>query len=636
VQVIKKKNIKKWVPEIGAVVFKKGFTRFKVWAPLADKVYVCLDPYGRRKMIAMEPTGKGYFAVESDASPGYLYVYVLDDAEERPDPASRSQPHGVHAPSRIVDTGSFSWSDTEWKGLPLEDLIIYELHTGTFTPAGTFQGIIPYLPYLSRDLGVTALELMPVSQFPGERNWGYDGTYLYAPHEAYGGPEGLAALVDACHAHGLAVILDLVYNHLGPEGNYLWGFGPYFTDRYRTPWGPAINYDGPGSDEVRRFIVENALYWATEYHIDGLRLDAVHGIFDSSPIHILREIGETVHRQGQALGRQIHVIAESDLNDVRLIRPASKGGFGLDAQWSDDFHHSLHTLLTGEKEGYYQDFGSLDDMAVAFRDGFVYHGQFSRFRNRCHGTSSRTRPGRQFVVSSQTHDQVGNRARGERLSALVPPEALKLAAGLVLTAPFIPLLFMGEEYAETAPFLYFTSFEDQKLAEAVRKGRRKEFESFRWKDDIPDPQEPSTFYRSKLNLSLRNRPDHRVILEYYKRLIRLRRSHSALIGCDRSRMRLFRCGSEPVLILERRDRSETSRCLILASFSPEPVTVKPSAPAGSWRPLLSSYQREFGSPPSGPEKFTIGYGNGPLSLPPYFFGVYEGTSGTNEDHTTME
>ncbi len=618
-----KKNIKRWVPEIGCIVKKNGYTRFTVWAPIAKEVQVCLDPYGRREMISMEPTEKGYFVADSDASPGTIYLYVLDGETERPDPASRSQPYGVHAPSRIVDTGAFSWSDLEWKGRPLEELIIYELHTGTFTPAGTFQGIIPYLPYLSEELGITAIELMPVAQFPGERNWGYDGTYLYAPHEAYGGPEGLAALVDACHHHSLAVILDVVYNHLGPEGNYLRSFGPYFTDRYRTPWGPAINFDGSGSDEVRRFIVENALYWVTEYHIDGLRLDAIHGIFDFSPIHILRDINEAVHRQGQALGRQIHVIAESDLNDVRVIRPTSRSGFGLDAQWCDDFHHSLHTLLTGEKEGYYQDFGSLDHMAMAFKNGFVYQGQYSKFRNRCHGTSSRTRPGRQFVVSSQTHDQVGNRAGGERLSALVSPEALKLAAGLVLTAPFIPLLFMGEEYAETAPFLYFTSFEDQRLAEAVRKGRSKEFKSFHWKGEIPDPQEPSSFFRSQLNLSLRNQPDHKVILEYYKRLISLRRSHPALIGCDRSRMRLFRCGSEPVLILERREHTETSRCLILASLSPKTITIKPLEPVGSWRSLLRSYQMEFGSPPSGPEDFTIGYGNGPLSLPPYFFGVYE-------------
>jgi maltooligosyltrehalose trehalohydrolase len=619
----KKKNFKPWRPELGAVVNKAGCTRFKVWSPRAKKVQVCLDPWGRRETIPMQREEKGYFILESDAPPGALYYYVLDGGAERPDPASRHQPHGVHAPSRVVDTTAFSWSDAGWEGRPLEELIIYELHAGSFTPEGTFQGIINRLPYLARELGITALELMPVAQFPGERNWGYDGTYLFAPHHAYGGPEGLAALVDACHGQGLAVILDVVYNHLGPEGNYLWDFGPYFTDRYRTPWGAAVNFDGPGSDEVRRFFIENALYWVTEYHIDGLRLDAIHGIFDFSPIHILREIGEAVHRQGLALGRRIHVIAESDLNDVRVIQAVSRGGWGLDAQWSDDFHHSFHTLITGEKAGYYQDFGSLEHMAMVYEDGFTYRGQYSKYRERRHGTSARTRPGWQFVVHSQTHDQVGNRARGERLSALVPPEALKLAAGLVLTAPFVPLLFMGEEYAEKVPFLYFTSFEDQKLAQAIREGRKREFEKFHWKEEIPDPQDPNTFFRSHIELSLRNKPGHKGIFEYYKRLIRLRRSHPALTGCDRSLMRLFRCNSEPVLILERRDREGKRCCLILASFSPKKVFIRPQGPEGLWQMLLSSYQAEFESSPCGPQEFSIGSGSGALSLPPYFFGIYE-------------
>jgi len=472
-----------WTLDLGANVTYQG-TRFNVWAPKVSSI--SLKVVGDPNEIPMNPETRGYFTTFLvNAGAGTKYTYLLDGTEQRPDPVSRFQPEGVHGPSEVVDPNNFPWEDHAWKGIPLERLILYEIHTGTFTREGTFEAIIPLLDYLRNDLGVTAIELMPVAQFPGERNWGYDGTYLYAPQNSYGGPMGLKRLINVCHQKGLAVILDVVYNHLGPEGNYLGNYGPYFTNRYRTPWGPAVNFDGPESDEVRRFIVDNALYWVTEYHIDGLRIDAIHGIFDFSAQHILYDIREAVHRQAMTLGRPIWVIAESDLNDVRVIDPPSKGGFGLDAQWNDDFHHCLHTLLTGEQNGYYQDFGKIQQLGKALREGFVYSGQYSPFRKRRHGNSSKHLPPKKFVIFSQNHDQVGNRAKGDRLSTLVSFEALKLAAGMLLLSPNIPLLFMGEEYGEEAPFQYFVSHSDPELM-----GEKKNFLRFNGK-------EPSRIHRMK-------------------------------------------------------------------------------------------------------------------------------------------
>ena len=432
---------------LGALYLGNNRCRFRVWAPLADTVAVhVIAP--REKLVPLRREERGYHCgVAEGVEPGSLYFYLLDGEKERPDPASRYQPQGVHGPSQVVDPRAFAWTDRCWFGPARQELIFYEIHVGTFTPAGTFDAIIPYLDEI-RELGITAIELMPVAQFPGSRNWGYDGVYPFAVQNSYGGPEGLRRLVDACHRYRLAIFLDVVYNHLGPEGNYLRDFAPYFTDRYRTPWGPALNLDGPGSDEVRRFFTENALYWLTEFHLDGLRLDAIHAIFDFSARHFLEELTDVVHRQAERLGRRVYVIAESDLNDARVIRPRAVGGYGLDAQWSDDFHHSLHALLTGERNGYYQDFGTLAHMARAFRKGYTYTGQYSAYRRRRHGNSTRFCGAQQFVVFAQNHDQVGNRAGGERLGTLVSFAALKLAAGVVLLSPFLPLLFMGEEYGE--------------------------------------------------------------------------------------------------------------------------------------------------------------------------------------------
>jgi maltooligosyltrehalose trehalohydrolase len=463
----------------------------------------------------------------ADIYPGCDYWYRVNGKADRPDPVSRSRPNGVHGPSRITDPDEFEWTDGEWAGLAVRDLIIYELHVGSFTPEASFDGIIPRLESL-RDLGVTAIELMPVAEFPGRRNWGYDGVSLYAPQSSYGGPQGLQRLVNAAHGMGLAVILDVVYNHLGPEGNYLREFGPYFTDRYRTLWGDGWNLDGPGSDEVRRYILDNALYWITEFRLDGLRLDAADTIVDQSALHLLEELTATVHRQARFLGRQVSVIAESAANDPRFVRSPEVGGYGLDAQWSDDFHHAVHVALTKEQKGYFADFGGVAPVAKALADRFVNDGRYSVSRGRRHGCSAVDVPADRFVVCVQNHDQVGNRACGERLSALVATDALRLAAAILLLSPYVPLLFMGEEYGETHPFLYFVSHSDPKLVEAVREGRRREFAAFGWSGEIPDPQSESTFEASRLDWGAAHRPPHAQLRALYHDLLELRRALPAL------------------------------------------------------------------------------------------------------------
>ncbi|HWP35087.1 MAG TPA: malto-oligosyltrehalose trehalohydrolase, partial [Thermodesulfobacteriota bacterium] len=523
--------------------------RFRVWAPRCRRVEVELAG-DRPARLALEPRAGGYFEGVAAGGPGLRYWYVLDGERRRPDPAARALPEGVHGPAEVVDPAAFRWTDAGWRGRPLAEYVIYELHVGTFTPEGTFAAAIARLPALV-ELGVTAVELMPVASFPGSRNWGYDGVGLFAPQRSYGGPGGLSALVDACHAHGLAVILDVVYNHLGPEGNYLAEFGPYFTDRYRTPWGPAVNYDGEGAAGVRRFVVENAVRWVTEYHVDALRLDAIHGIFDASPVHILRELNQAVQRAARRVGRTVPVIAESDLNDRRVLDPVRRGGYGLAGQWNDDFHHALHVLLTGERQGYYVDFGRVEQLAKAYTDGFVYDGQPSAFRGRPHGTPTRDIPAERFVVFAQNHDQVGNRARGERLTALVPFEALKVAAAAVLLSPSVPLLFMGEEYGEPSPFLYFTSFEDPALGAAVSRGRREEFAAFGWTGEVPDPQDPATFERSKLRWMLGEALPHAGLRAFYREALALRRAEPALGPGGKRRLSARPVGERALAVLRR-------------------------------------------------------------------------------------
>ncbi len=620
---------RQWRLDLGARPVSADDVQFRVWAPKATRLAVHIHgPHDRT--ISMEPGELGYFdATVQRLHAGARYTYVLDGEKERPDPASRFQPEGVHKPSAVVDPNAFPWTDRAWAGLPTEKLILYELHTGTYTRSGTFEAIIPLLDYLHDDVGVTAIELMPVAQFPGTRNWGYDGAYLYAPQASYGGPDGLKQLVDACHARGLAVFLDVVYNHLGPEGNYLGDFGPYFTDRHRTPWGSAINYDGPDSDEVRHFIISNALHWIVEYHIDGLRLDAIHGIFDFSAYHILQELNEAVHAEARRLGRQVCVIAESDLNDVRVIAPTSLGGYGLDGQWNDDFHHALHAVVTGERNGYYADFGRIEQVAASMRDGYVIAGTRSVYRRRRHGNSSRGRPPSQFVVFAQNHDQVGNRAVGDRLGTLVP-EALKVVAATVLLSPSIPLLFMGEEYGETAPFQYFIEHGDPDLVEAVRSGRAEEFAHFGWKaEDIPDPQDPLTFERSRVHPGPQPDPTDQAMLHWTKALIELRKTVPALgaVGPDQFAYAVWVFQDEGVLVLHRRADVGPAALLVL-SFNETPTSLTLREPAGSWNLRLVATAHEVGlaGQPMLPQLLEVTARGVSLSLSPYAAVVYLSTA----------
>ena len=575
-----------WRLEIGATMLENGRARFRVWAPQEDGISVRIMSAAESRVVSLHVEERGYFSAMVDGvREGDRYFFLFDDGTERPDPASRFQPEGVHGPSQVVDPRSFSWTDGAWKGRPLHEYLLYELHVGTGSGEGTFEALIPLLDYLL-ELGITAIELMPVAQFPGERNWGYDGVNPFAPQNSYGGPVGLKKLVDACHGRGLAVVLDVVYNHLGPEGNYLHGFGPYFTDRYRTPWGEAVNFDGPYSDEVRRYFLDNALYWIREYHLDALRLDAVHGIFDFSARHFLAELATEVHREAERLGRKAYVIAESDLNDVRLVDSPDKGGYGLDGQWNDDFHHILHTLLTGEKDGYYEDFAGVGQLAKSLSERFVYSGQYSLFRRRSHGNSAVGRPARQFVVFAQNHDQVGNRMFGERLSELVSFESLKLAAGAVLLSPYIPLLFMGEEYGEEAPFLYFISHSDHGLVEAVREGRKGEFRSFVSRGDPPDPGAVETFLQSKISPEKRLAGTHSVLFQFYKTVIAMRKDIPALSVPDTNALRVSVQEEQNLLLVERQRGDCQVVCLF--NFSEQDCDVRFPDNGGWWRKLLDS------------------------------------------------
>lgn len=569
---------------LGATLLDSNTASFLVWAPHAEQVEIRLSEHPERRIL-MRAKPCGYFhEVVEGISPGTLYRYRLDDDKVRPDPASRHQPQGVHGPSQVV-TNQFEWNDTIWRGLPLEKYVLYELHVGTFTPQGTLDAIIPRIPLL-KYLGVTAIELMPVAQFPGNRNWGYDGVYPYAVQASYGGPVALKKLVNACHEHGIAMVLDVVYNHLGPEGNYLADFGPYFTDRYKTPWGQAINFDGAASDEVRRYFIENALQWVSDFHIDALRLDAVHAIVDPSARTFLGELAEKVHEAGRNLDRSVYLIPESNRNDARLVSPPELGGFGYDAVWNDDFHHSLHVLLTREQSGYYVDFDGIEDLAVCYREGFLYSGQYSKYRQRHHGNSSKQIPAKRFVAYAQNHDQVGNRNMGDRLSKTATFEQLKLATGVVHLSPYIPLMFMGEEYAESSPFLYFVSHGDSALIEAVRRGRREEFAQFSWTQDIADPQSEDTFLRSKLNWELRTEGQHRILWLFYQELLRLRRDIPALARLDKNTMEITSFRDEKILMIKRWDGS--SRVMAAFHFSKESRQLTLPIQPGPWQKQLDS------------------------------------------------
>lgn len=603
---------------LGATYLGNNQCFFRVWAPKARSLEVhILAPEDR--LAPLKKDDRGYFqGVVPDVRPGALYLYRLDEDKERPDPASKFQPEGVHQPSQVVDP-NFPWEDGHWSGLSLYNYVIYELHLGTFTLEGTFEAVIPHLDGL-KNLGITAIELMPVAQFPGSRNWGYDGVHPCAVQNTYGGPEGLKRLVNACHQRGLAVILDVVYNHFGPEGNYIQDYGYYYTERYHTPWGDAVNFDGPYSDEVRRFFIENALYWITECHIDALRLDALHALLDHSAETFLKDLAEAVHEQAEKLNRRVYLMAESDLNDVRLINPPELGGFNLDAHWLDDFHHALHTLLTGEDAGYYQDFGAVRHLAKAFQEGFIYSGQYSPYRRRRHGSSTRHIAAHRFIAFAQNHDQIGNSMLGERLSQLVSLEGVKLAAGVLILSPFIPLLFMGEEYAESAPFLYFISFLDEDLVASVRRGRKEEFAAFQAAGEPPDPQSQATFQRSTLDHSLKTREPHRTVWEFHRELFRLRRELPPLAHLSKEHQEVLSFERAKVLWVKR--WYEREAVLKIFHFGSESLDAAMPLPAGQWQKLVDSADNIWRGPGSRVPETLESTGEVGLTFAPQSFVVF--------------
>ncbi len=517
--------------EMGARITDSGEVTFRVFAYNRKRVGLVIKRGNREEVIPMRREDEHIFSrVLEGAGPGLLYKFRLDDDGDFPDPYSHFQPEGVHGFSQVVDHRAYRWQDYHWTGKNPEDLIILEIHVGTFSPEGTFKGIVDRLDYLE-ELGVNAIELMPVVQTPGRWNWGYDGANLFSVNRNYGTPEDLKHLVDSCHRKQIAVILDVVYNHFGPEGNYLPVYGPYLTDKHRTPWGPAVNYDDRYSEYTRKMVLDNVRYWLDLYHIDGLRLDAVHAIKDHSPIHILQEIALTTRNLALERNRRKFVIAESDENNSRLINPLDRGGYGMDAQWMDDFHHCIHTILTGEHQGYYMDYGRPEDLEKVFKN-YLYTGQYSRYWGRNRGTDGSRNPGKQFIVAVQNHDQVGNRAHGDRLATLVDFTFLKAAAGLVFFSAYVPLIFMGEEYGEKNPFLFFTDYQDPELRKGVSRGRKEEFRKFGWKD-VPDPQDPDSFYRSRLTPPELWKEENRQLFRFYRDLIRLRLSHPVLKKLDK-------------------------------------------------------------------------------------------------------
>ncbi|AKT50310.1 malto-oligosyltrehalose trehalohydrolase [Arsenicicoccus sp. oral taxon 190] len=545
-------------------------TSFTLWAPGKDRVEVVAE--GRRLPLA--PGEGGWWRLETDEiAPTARYGFSLDGGDLRPDPRGRRLEDGPHGLTTPYDPSSFAWTDQGWAGRPLEGSVIYELHVGTFTPAGTFDAAIERLDHLV-ELGVTTIEIMPVATFPGVHNWGYDGVALFAVHEPYGGPAGLQRLVDAAHGRGLAVCLDVVYNHFGPDGNYLAEFGPYFTELHHTPWGAAVNLDGPGSDEVRRYLLDNVTMWLRDFHVDALRLDAVHALIDDRALPILEEMSREVDALAAEVGRPLTLVAEDDRNDARTTTPRGEGaavaGLGIHGQWTDDIHHALHVALTGETDGYYADFASPEALPKVFQGAFFHDGSYSSFRGRCHGrpVDRATVPGWRFVASLQTHDQVGNRRVGDRLSMGVAPGRLAAGAALLLTSPFTPMLFMGEEWAASTPWQYFTDHQDPTLVEAIRNGRAAEFASHGWgADEVPDPQAAGTVEASRLDWSEPEQGEHARMLEWYRTLLRLRRTVPDLSDPRLSTVRLDWDAERRLAVLHRGAHR------VVASLADEPVTV---------------------------------------------------------------
>lgn len=539
---------------------------FSVWAPRAREMRLKL----RDSVFPMEGPGpRGWWKREvQEAECGDDYAFLIDDdPTPYPDPRSYQQPNGVHGMSRLYKQDAFEWHDGLWRGAPKNGGVLYEMHIGTFSAEGTFDGAIQHLDHLV-DLGVTHLELMPIAAFAGDRGWGYDGVALFAPAVIYGGPDGFKRFVDACHGKGLAVILDVVYNHFGPVGNYTNKFAPYLTEKHQTPWGAAVNFDDGGSDEVRRFFCDNAAMWIRDYHCDGLRLDAVHEFFDRSAVNFMEQLSAEMERLSATIGREVFMIAESDLNDPRVIRPREANGYGMDAQWSDDFHHALFTLIyTKERgRGYYDDFGKMSDLHKSLQHAFVYDGKYSSYRHRSHGRPVSGLSAHHFIHFDQNHDQVGNRALGERLEQLAGFDAAKVALGLVLAAPYTPMLFMGEEWAATSPFLYFADHEEEEMRRLVAEGRKRDFACFGYEGDIPNPEDKETFERSKLNWSEVKEGKHKEMLDWTRSLIRLRRCTVALNDGDMNHLHVWSDDERRLLTMQR----EEAR--VLVNLGDQPAT----------------------------------------------------------------
>lgn len=602
---------------IGVKRDKSGMASVSLWAPDAEEVAINMT--SKNLKLPLEKSDFGYWKLHTnEIEVGDAYKFVLNNEKELPDPASRYQPEGVHGHSEVVDLEGFSWSDSAWKNISLEEYIIYELHVGTFTSEGTFAGVAGKLDYL-KGLGINAIEIMPVAQFPGKRNWGYDGAYPFAVQYSYGGPKGLQQLVDTCHAQGFAVVLDVVYNHLGPEGNYLPEFGPYFTDKYSTPWGKAINFDDAWSDNVRHYFIENCLMWFRDFHVDALRLDAVHAIKDFSPKHILMEMKENVDRLMKETGREYYLIAESDLNDVRYINPIEKFGYGMDAQWADDFHHALRVTSGNTKTGYYIEYNGIKDLAKSYRNAYVFDGIYSKERKKTFGSKTDHNPGKQFVVFSQNHDQVGNRPHGERTTHLIDYEMRKVLAGAVLASPFLPMLFMGEEFSATSPFLYFVSHTDAELVEAVRQGRKLEFAHAHEGIEPVDPQAISTLEASKLSWRDLDEAEHSHMLQYYQTLIAIRKENAALHNLNRNQLEVRENEAQQTLVLHRWHDKQHIICLMNFSEEPQQVEVKVGA-VGSWKKILASSDPRWLGPEAAPD--SIGE-NATVMLLPKSFSMYK-------------
>ncbi len=563
----------------------------KVWAPHAKRISLQVE--GKTNII-LHLEQYGYWQAKCPGlKPGDRYLISVNDENTYPDPASLSQPDGVHESSECIDLNEIrKIRDDLWTGVSTRDLIIYELHVGTFTPEGTFMALQQKLDYL-KDLGVNAIEIMPVAAFPGSRNWGYDCVYPFAVQQSYGGAIEFANLIKACHQKGIAVILDVVYNHLGPEGNYLSALGPYFTDKYKTPWGNAINFDDAWCDGVRHYFLENAMMWLRDFHIDGLRLDAVHAIKDLSPKHFLLELNEIVLQLNHKTDAKHFLIAECDLNDIRFIDTPKQGGFGLDAQWCDEWHHAIHALMTADRQGYYADFGSLQQVVKTFNHAWVYDGSFSPHRKKKFGTSTVGQPGNRFVIFTQNHDQVGNRMKGDRLSSMLDFESLKLACGAMFASPFIPMLFMGEEYAESSPFQYFISHGDKELISLVREGRKNELREFIKDAEPPDPASEDTFQNSKLKWDYLNHETKRKMLAYYKQMIALRKEQPLLKPGNRDHINAYEIPDKEAIVIIYKNEKES--LVALMNFGERNITVElPSIKATSANILIYSAHNQWG------------------------------------------